>query len=97
MTPLEQLLVGLVVVGAGLTLAFWVLWYRELERHARTIRSRDMLREQLRKTGSAPPRQNPLAEAMLAANVGLRLPDEQRMMNQIRDADHFLRRETWGA
>ena len=81
MTPLDQLLLGLTLIGAGMWCFFAYMWTREIDRHERTKDRLETLRLLLKQRGVEPPREHPLAEHMLAANLGLR---EARNVRQIR-------------
>lgn len=98
-TQLDQLLFGLAltsIAGAGF---FAWLYLREVDRND-TMRQRiEALRTLLKlalrtpfdepvKSGLPTEELRPLGDALLATTVGLRLPDEQRMVNAIADSNH---------
>jgi hypothetical protein len=90
MSPLVQLLVGLVVLGIGLWLLFALLWTREIDRHEQTRASRDMARLRL-----ALMARSDLGDALVSVTPArLRLSDEQRQMDALREADHYEMQRT---
>lgn len=99
-TQLDQLLFGLSLIGiTGSGLFAW-LYLREVDRND-TMRQRiEALRMLLKlalrtpfddeiKSGLSKDELHPLGDALLASTVGLRFPDEQRMVTAIREADHY--------
>jgi hypothetical protein len=84
-TPFAQLLVGLVLLGVGGTLFFWLGWMKEISRHEQTRASRDMARLRL-----ALMARSDLGDALVAVTPArLRHSDEQRQMDSLREADHY--------